>query len=373
MSRSARWSWAAMGESSGMDDSAALSSTGEEGMAFTAAGAMGDWSWAVWVADEQPRRVAAKRERAVAVGAGKVFMGHRGVRGEGGEIPAGRWGLFTENRDEFDIEDEGGFGGDAGSASFAVGEGVGDDEFSFAAHFHGADAFGPAGDDAVEGEGGGGTAIDGAIEFCAVVEPAGIVDGNAGGRTFWGGAITDDHIVVFESGGGFGPVAGDGFAGESGHGYFLGDVAELTGGDFDLVEALGGGRGGFRVRHGGYFVGCVDLEADFFTVADEGDFHGGGGGGEVEGGRLGDAAGLHMHGLQGIGQGEGLAFEFGFEGGGSGGDGGIVVGAEWGEGDGTGEGEGRGEEGEGGHGSWPFIGEETRFLDPEYSRIPEGV
>src|SRR5688572_13416709 len=78
--------------------------------------------------------------------------------------------------DQLDVEDERGLRGNrAGTPAFAVCQVVGHDELALSADLHGADAFGPPWDDAVEREGGGFAAIARAIEFLAIDEISGVV------------------------------------------------------------------------------------------------------------------------------------------------------------------------------------------------------
>src|ERR1039458_930537 len=69
---------------------------------------------------------------------------------------------------EFDFENQGGAAGDGRAALIAVGQIAGADQGGFAADLHALHAFGPALDDAVQGELRGLIALVGAIEFGAV-------------------------------------------------------------------------------------------------------------------------------------------------------------------------------------------------------------
>ena len=115
---------------------------------------------------------------------------------------------------QLDVEDEVGFSGDFGIASVAVGQLPGDEETTLAANVHALEARIPAGDDAVGsvGKGEGGAAVDGGVEFGAVGEPAGVVDGVvlAG---FSEGACADDGVDVAERVKGFGGACDFGDAG----------------------------------------------------------------------------------------------------------------------------------------------------------------
>ena len=80
------------------------------------------------------------------------------------------------DRDQFDVEDESCVGADVGSgASFSVGKVGGDEDLVLGSCRHELEDLGPAGDDAVDGEGCGLAALVGAVKFLAVDERAAIV------------------------------------------------------------------------------------------------------------------------------------------------------------------------------------------------------
>ena len=58
----------------------------------------------------------------------------------------------------------------AAGAAFAISDGCGAGQFGFAADFHALHAFGPAFDDAAQGEFDGLTAFVGAVKFAAIEE-----------------------------------------------------------------------------------------------------------------------------------------------------------------------------------------------------------
>src|SRR6185437_15273677 len=91
--------------------------------------------------------------------------------------------LFAYDLQQFDLENQGCAAGDGrGMTLIAVGEIGWADQAGFAADFHQLNAFGPAGDDAVEREGRGFVALVRTIELGAVDQGAAIVDLDRIGR-----------------------------------------------------------------------------------------------------------------------------------------------------------------------------------------------
>jgi len=90
----------------------------------------------------------------------------------------GRWGVGVALCDEFDIEYQVGFWGNGAASIGTVCELIGDEETAFAADFHSLEAVVPTLNDAVGAldEVDGGSAIDGGVEFGAVMEPARVMD-----------------------------------------------------------------------------------------------------------------------------------------------------------------------------------------------------
>jgi len=98
---------------------------------------------------------------------------------------------------EGDLEDDRAVGGDGlAGALGSIGEGRGDGELVLAAHVHELEAFGPAGDDLVQGDEGGLAAGDRGVEGRAVEELADVVDlDRVGGLGARARALRDDLVL----------------------------------------------------------------------------------------------------------------------------------------------------------------------------------
>lgn len=137
---------------------------------------------------------------------------------------------------ELDGEDQCGVGRYVGAgAALAVGERVGDVEFESGTFAHQLHALGPAGDDLVEREFGGGAAAEGGVEDRAVEEGAFVVAADGvGGFGLAAGAFFD-HLVLQAAG-------GDGDAGLGGvllqEGFALGAGGAATLGGLGLLALL---------------------------------------------------------------------------------------------------------------------------------------
>ena len=170
-----------------------------------------------------------------------------------------RRGWSVRLADEFDVEDKVGLGGDdGGTAGFAVGKLVGDEEATLAADVHALEAGIPAGDDLASavGEGNRSAAVDGGVELGAVGEPGGVVDCVVL-ALFGEGAGADDGVDVAEGVEGFGGS---------------GDFGNVRGGVF-----------GVHCRLGRSSCGGVVYDGLFGRIGGLCDRHGGEGGEESEG------------------------------------------------------------------------------------------
>ncbi len=103
------------------------------------------------------------------------------------------WRRALLDRDQLDLEDQRRIrrDGAAGRAALAVGQLRGNRELIFRAFLHELNAFGPAGDDAVQREGGGLAALVGAVEFRAVEQRALVVDFDGERLALW--ALSKDY------------------------------------------------------------------------------------------------------------------------------------------------------------------------------------
>jgi len=89
---------------------------------------------------------------------------------------ASRAELFAVNAQQLNFKQQCGVGRNhAPGAAFAIGDGCGAGQLGFAAHLHALHAFGPAFDDAVQGELDGLVAFVGAVKFAAIGEGAAVV------------------------------------------------------------------------------------------------------------------------------------------------------------------------------------------------------
>ncbi len=90
----------------------------------------------------------------------------------------GRWGVRIHLGDQFDVEDQVGFGWNRSPPSGAVSELPRNEKPALAADVHSVEAFVPAGNHAVRAlnEVDRRAAVDGGVEFGAVMQPSGVMD-----------------------------------------------------------------------------------------------------------------------------------------------------------------------------------------------------